>query len=267
MGFTVMSIASRLTVTMLVMLLPLSVLAAPTYSPDRVELTLAPGESASFSYNVSAEGAFAIAPYMWYEGHGLPGDWLGSLKAGWQWFTQTASRNITLTVPVDAAGGVYRGQLFGFVSGGAHGFQRGDGVTLMVTVGSSCRGGAECVAGTGNEIELWAPNHSLRSIELLGEIRLSNGCSILSASYSVDDEYGEYSGSGTLEITGDATGYRVSPLLEVSRRGNDRDGRHYIVTLSIETEAGVVTHTRSIIVVHDRRDKAEREAGSGKAAN
>jgi hypothetical protein len=131
-----------------------------------------------------------------------------------------------------------------------------------VTVGSSCAERASFVTGSDNEIELWAPNHALRSIELLGEIHLPAGCSILSANYSVDDEYGEYSGSGTLEIT--AAGYRATPLLEVSRRGNDRDGRQYTVTLSIETEADVATHSRTVTILHDQRNK---EGRSGKTAN
>ena len=265
MGFTFMSISNRLVVTVLILLLPATVLAAPTYSPNRVDLTLAQGESASFTYSVNAAGAAAIAPYMWYADHGLPGEWLGTLVAGWHWFTDSAGQQVSVTVPPDAASGEYRGQFFGFVSGGAHSFQRGDGVTLIVTVGSSCAERAGFVSGSDNEIELWAPNHALRSIELLGEVHLPVGCSILSASYTVDDEYGEHSGTGALEIT--AAGYRATPLLEVSRRGNDRDGRQYTVTFSIETEAGVTTHSRTVTILHDQRDKNGKETGGGKAAN
>ena len=248
---------------LLLLLLPMSLQAAPVYSPGEVEFTMKPGERRSFSYTMTADGAFAVAPYMWYEDEGLPSEWLGPIRAKWHWFASSASQTVTLEIPDNAASGTYRGRLLGFVSGGAHSFQRGDGVELTVTVGAECAG-AEFVDASDNDFELWAPNHSTRSVELFGELRLPVGCSIIAASYEVVDEYGEYGATGEIEITGDATGYRAAPLVEVSRRGNDRDGRHYTVTLSIETEAGIATHTRSIVVLHDRRDKADNRPVSGR---
>ena len=247
----------------LLLLLPLGLQAAPRYSPGEIELTMKPGERRSISYTITADGAAAIAPYMWYEDEGLPGEWLGPLKARWHWFTSSASQTVTIEIPADAVPGTYRGRLLGFVSGGAHSFQRGDGVELTVSLASDCAG-AEFVAGSDNDFELWAPNHALRSVELFGELRLASGCTVIEARYEVVDEYGEYSGSGELEITANGTGYRATPLVEVSRQGKDRDGRHYTVTLSIETEAGIATHTRSIVVLHDRRDKADDRPVNGK---
>ena len=251
-----MSKAIFLAGSILALALPLSAVAAPTYSPAEVDLNLSPGESASFSYTVSEDGANAIAPYVSYADGGLPIDWLGSIPTAWYWFTDSASTQVTVTVPADAEPGLYSGTLFGSSWGGAHGFDGGPGVALEIRVGSDCAGLTEFIAGSENDIELWAPNNTLRSIELLGEIRMQAGCSILAANYKVDDEYGEYSGSGVLEITGDDSGYRATPLLEVSRHGNDKDGRNYTVTLSIETEAGVATLTRSVVILHDQRDKA-----------
>jgi len=247
----------------LLLLLPMTLQAAPVYSPGEMEITLGPGERKSFSYTITADGAFAVAPYMWYEDEGLPNDWIGPLQAKWHWFASSASQTVTLDIPDDAEPGTYRGRLLGFVSGGAHSFQRGDGVKLTVTVGADCAG-AEFIDASDNDFELWAPNHSTRSVELFGDLHLPVGCSILAASYEVIDEYGEYSGSGELEIVADATGYRATPLVEVSRRGNDKDGREYTVILSVETEAGIATHTRSIVVLHDRRDKADDRPINGR---
>ena len=230
--------------------------AAPTYAPSTVELDVPAGGSASFTYRIDAPGAYAVAPYMWYHDQGLPSAWLGEVFAQWLWFVDSATQNVRVTVPPGTPAGSYRGKIEGFVMGGAHRFQRGEGVTVTVNVGSACGGLAEFDPASDNTFELWAPNHAMRGIELLGALRIPDGCSVLSAAWEVIDEYGQYSGSGELEITGDGSGYRAVPLLEVWREGRDKDGREYLVTLTVETEAGTATHTRTVTVLHDRRDKA-----------
>jgi hypothetical protein len=250
---------ARLLLMLLTGLLPAVVAAAPTYTPDRVELDLAPGGSTTFSYTIAAPGAFAVAPYMWYVEQTLPAAWLGQITAAWAWFATSADQEVTVSVPGDAAPGSYLGTLYGLVSGGAHSAERGAGVSVVVTVTGGCSEHAEFVAASENDFELWAPNRALRRVELRGGIRIPAGCTLLSAGWQVDDEYGQYSSQGELEIGDDGGSYRAAPLLEVWRDGRDRDGRSYTVTLTLETEAGRVTRTRTVVVRHDRRERADRQ--------
>ena len=253
-----MKTRARLLTTLIATVLPCSQALAGSYDPERIDLYLAPGEGTTVEYTYSDPSAFFVQPFVNMSGDADLQGWIGDIRAAMGSGDSTAS--MTINVPADAASGQYEIVLYGRAWGGAHA-PTDDGMTLAVTVAGACAGTADFVQGSENDIELWAPNRALHSIELLGEIEVPDGCTILTATYDVDDEYGVYSSSGELEITGDAEGYLATPLIEASRSGKDKDGRVYTVTLSIETEAGVATQTRRIVVLHDRRDKAEDKRG------
>jgi hypothetical protein len=79
-----------------------------------------------------------------------------------------------------------------------------------------------------------------------------SGMDATSAAYSVGDEYGEVQPKGA--ITLDAGGrYSFTVLRPASRRGNDSDGRRYIVTVSVKDLAGNNASSASVVTVpHDK---------------
>ncbi len=70
-----------------------------------------------------------------------------------------------------------------------------------------------------------------------------------SATYTLVDEYGIYTSSGTLSAT-----YSISLMLQASRLGQDKDGRSYTFTATATNGCGVsTTGTAVSIVPHDQR--------------
>ena len=101
---------------------------------------------------------------------------------------------------------------------------------------------------------LWPPNGTMRPVTISGTIGdTGSGVDPTSAAYSVGDEYGDVQPKGA--ITLEAGGrYSVTVLLPASRRGNDSDGRHYIVTVSAKDHAGNNASSASVVTVpHDKR--------------
>ena len=238
--------------------------AAGTYDPSRILVDVTPGESVQVSYTYSDPGAFFVLPYFTYSGDPVLGSWIGETYKGTSRGSGVA--NITIDVPDYAPAGTYSGRFHGMSFGGAHGSSNSSVSVHVTVVSSTCGGLAEFVSGSENEIDLWAPNNTVREVELTGDLSVPDGCSIVSATWDVVDEYGEYSSHGDMEITGDDDGYVAKPLIEVSRKGRDEDksGRTYTVTLNVETEDGVATQTRTLVIRHDRRDKAGDNPAGGR---
>jgi probable HAF family extracellular repeat protein len=85
---------------------------------------------------------------------------------------------------------------------------------------------------------LWPPNGKLVPVRVSGAITDgANGSGIQASMYQVLDEYGQIQPSGS--FTPDADGrYTFTVALQASRRGNDRDGRRYTITVSATDQAG-----------------------------
>jgi hypothetical protein len=64
-----------------------------------------------------------------------------------------------------------------------------------------------------------------------------SGVNANSAAYRVMDEYGQIQPSGRVTLGMDGQ-YTVTVALQASRRGNDPDGRHYIIVVSARDVAG-----------------------------
>jgi hypothetical protein len=57
-----------------------------------------------------------------------------------------------------------------------------------------------------------------------------------SAAYRVMDEYGQLQPQGPVTLVGGA--YAFTVVLQASRNGNDKDGRHYVIAVSAIDQAG-----------------------------
>ena len=70
-------------------------------------------------------------------------------------------------------------------------------------------------------------------------------------SWTVDDEYNELEPSGSITATNGAFSFQM--VLKRARRGNDKDGRHYTISVTATDKAGnQKLATPLIINVHDQ---------------
>jgi hypothetical protein len=99
------------------------------------------------------------------------------------------------------------------------------------------------------------PNGTMRPVTISGTISdTGSGVDPTSAAYSVRDEYGDVQPKGAITLDADGR-YAVTVLLPASRLGTDRDGRHYIVTVSVKDHAGNNASSASVVTVpHDKRN-------------
>jgi hypothetical protein len=99
------------------------------------------------------------------------------------------------------------------------------------------------------------PNGKLVTVTVSGMITDpepgASGVKAGSAAYVVMDEYGQTQPSGN--VTLDAGGsYAFTVALEASRRGNDRDGRHYTIAVSAQDNLGNSGFKSAVVTVPHR---------------
>jgi hypothetical protein len=104
---------------------------------------------------------------------------------------------------------------------------------------------------------LWPANHRAVEVSVSGSA-VDEGSGVAQAWLEVDDEYDEL--DGTHDITGDldADGnFEITLELMAWRRGNDRDGRQYTISLYAVDNAGNQAGPESVAVMvpHDQRSK------------
>lgn len=229
------------------------------FTPKEASLRLAAGESGRFTYNVTEteHGLFnSMAPLWDLADSSIDLSWLSAnVPIRGYMMDDEVDVEVTVTVPDDTPLGRYSGMIRGR-TGFAKGNVEVDGVMLVVDVVdvvARCDQPARFVADNTESLELWVPNRSLHGVELFGSLELGDGCTLIDARYEVVDEYGEHDATGTLTVDPVTGAWQATPMVEASRRGQDRDGRHYTVTLTVVTEAGESRLVRQIVVPHDQR--------------
>jgi hypothetical protein len=105
-----------------------------------------------------------------------------------------------------------------------------------------------------NPFTLWPPNGEMVPVTVSGEITdTGSGVNAGTAKYAVIDEYGELQPSGSIALDSGGS-YSFTILLEASRAGSDRDGRHYTITVSAKDNACNAGSASTVVTVpHDRR--------------
>jgi Bacterial Ig domain len=98
---------------------------------------------------------------------------------------------------------------------------------------------------------LWPPTGKLVPMTFTG--RAADDTSAIGVvSFHVQDEYGRIQPYGTVDVTNGRFSFTV--YLEASRRGQDRDGRQYLVTVTAHDLAGnQAKATTEAVVPHDHR--------------
>jgi hypothetical protein len=107
---------------------------------------------------------------------------------------------------------------------------------------------------SANPATLWPPDGSQVTITVSGRITDEPGdCGVSSASYQVMDEYGQIQPSGSVTLEADGS-YAFTVALQASHRGNDPDGRHYLIAVSAQDNAGNRGGASATVTVpHDQR--------------
>ena len=103
---------------------------------------------------------------------------------------------------------------------------------------------------------LWPPNGKLVPVTVSGTMSdAGSGLNAASATFTVVDEYGVVQPSGSVTVAPDGS-YSFSVPLESSRKGTDKDGRTYTITVSVADNNGNVgTATTTVTVAHDQGKK------------
>jgi hypothetical protein len=124
---------------------------------------------------------------------------------------------------------------------------------LAVTVTSKCLGAPTPAIASTEPTEFKAPNGRLADVSVAGSIVVPPGCSLARAWYTLTDEYGVFGETGELLASADG-GFSLTTPVQVSRRGDDRDGRAYQFTVYAADEAGTGASAPATVVVrHDQR--------------
>lgn len=229
-----------------------------TYDPASINLSAPAGSVQTMPLKVTLHNAGWSVHYLWFVDK-VTGNLPLTVSSSRQMtflgsWSPSASTMLTLTVAPGTPPGTYTGNIFSKAMS-SHGYaDAGTGVLVELIVPSACNGVPSFTINSFGPDYLWPPNHSMVEVTVTGQAVLPQGCNILSAGYSIDDEYGIYTGMGSLTI--DQNGYFVKSIpVEAWRTGQDKDGRHYTITLFAEDEAGVGTHVLHVLVPHDMRNK------------
>jgi hypothetical protein len=101
---------------------------------------------------------------------------------------------------------------------------------------------------------LWPPDGAIVNITVSGQV-FDAGSGAAGIAWSVLDEYGTHQPTGTATVTNGPYSFQV-PLVR-DRRGNDKDGRHYTIRLTVYDAAGnaLVLLNPPVVNVHDQSEK------------
>ena len=239
------------------------------YSPSTASVTVAAGSSSEIMVEVSIatcnSSIYIFEPVDSIDGN-LPLEWVSVFPPSAFMLCDGSgilSALLTITVPDNARGGDYSGYLFSRAMGPHGSVDPGGGVNITVTVTvhaapSGCGSAPEVQVDSIEPAYLWPPNGRMEPVAITGKIILPDGCTISEAGYSIDDEYGFLTGEGTITL-GPDNSFSASVPLEVSRKGADKDGRSYTITLYAADEAGIGQSQSMELVVHDQRNKVKRK--------
>jgi glycosidase len=126
-------------------------------------------------------------------------------------------------------------------------------ISALVTAAVNIDLTAPTVSVTANPSSLWPPNGKMVSVTISGAITDGlSGVDPSTAAFNVVDEYGQIQPSGPVSL-GSGGSYSFTISLQASRNGNDKDGRHYTITVSAKDLAGNVGSAATIVTVpHDQ---------------
>jgi len=108
------------------------------------------------------------------------------------------------------------------------------------------------IAVTAQPADVWSPGGKPVSVAISGTVTDASGVNPEGAAYAILDEYGAPGTPHPLSLGSDGR-FAFSVTLEAGRRGSDRDGRHYAITVSAQDGSGNPgVGATAVTVLHDR---------------
>jgi hypothetical protein len=119
---------------------------------------------------------------------------------------------------------------------------------------------APSVTASVNPAQLWPPNGKLVAVTVSGKVKDAlSGPDLKSAAYSVADSYGKLQPTGPVTLAKDGS-YSFTTKLEASRKGEDKQGRRYTVTLRAADLAGNSgTASTAVTVPHEQAKQTKKK--------
>jgi len=225
-----------------------------SYKDDSVTLDLLAGESATTDVTVSSANQTTGLIYFNMAGSvesgNLPAGWVKSAVARMMSTTREATVTLSVNVPADAQEGTYFGTVKPSIMMSRETVDVGKGVYVVVEVKPSCQGNPT-LNGTISPAEISMRNHKLVDISVTGQVTVPEGCVLSGVTYSLEDEYGEYNSNGPVTVGADGS-FSISAAVEASRRGEDKDGRVYTISVKAIDKMGNTAGEGYIVTVaHD----------------
>lgn len=246
-------------VVLIAVLMPFSAYGVSlSYAPESTSITVGAGTEAIAPMSVTLLDAFSGTYYLWFTNSvtgTLPSDWVvpSPSTAFISVWSPTKSTTLAIKVPEDAAPGKYSGYIYSKAMK-SHSFaDPGRGMYMEVTVPAKCTGVPEFEITSFGPETIWPPNRNTETVSVSGKVIVPDGCTLIELGYSVDDEYGTYTSTGALTSYGGS--FNLYIPVEAWRKGQDRDGRHYTITIYAEDEAGIGnSDLLEAVVPHDQRE-------------
>jgi hypothetical protein len=237
-----------------------SVAETLSYEPDSIYVSVAAGGNADVPLTVSIGGLTGFSTYyLWFidsVAGDVPIEWLSVSRstAFLSRWSPSSTTSLTISVPEGAEPGIYQGYLFPKAMKSHQYADPGAGIYIEVEVPSICSGEPEVIVTSLSPSVLWPPNHSMVEVSASGIVLVPSGCTLYELGYSVVDEYGEYSGIGAVELDASSSTFTTTIPVEASRTGQDKDGRHYTITIFATDDLGVSeSEPLDVVVPHDMR--------------
>ena len=229
------------------------------FSPGYVSMSVAPGTSSSQTITVSLVGAASgdNVTINGFDIYKIPAGWV-SIPGQVNLTSLTTSTNITINanIPKNASEGTYRGLLYPSKLWAVGQISIKSGIIVSLTVSAAKCTVAPSFSGVSADTSsIEVPNNKTYNVGISGKVVNPDGCTLKGAWYTLVDEYGEL--GGTVKISPAADGSFSSSIpVQASRKGTDKDGRLYTITLGAENEAGAGSSSSfGVTVSHDQGKK------------
>ena len=231
------------------------------YIPNGITIDAEPGEAVIVPVSVSLSAttlpnyyaSFGLVP----NGGTLDQSWISRTYVSLNSWYRTRQVFLRVSPPVDAAAGSYSVVLSPTWLRSNESITP-DELTLYINVNSdqvSCSHLPEFSAISSSEEKIPGRNNKPVTIELSGSVTLQDNCQLESFYYALVDEYGELNIEEDITVATDGT-FNTPVTMIASRKGSDKDGRHYKIKFFAENQAGTGESAETVFVVeHDQRKK------------
>lgn len=244
--------------TMILMLVATSAYAASlSHSPNYRYIAIPAGSQATVPVTVTINDVTSGTYYLWFvdsvDGN-LPLEWIIPAKKNTflNRFWNSDSTTLTIKVPPGTKKGKYSSYVYSKAMQSHEYADPGNGILIEVIVPASCSGTPDVVIYSTSPKVIWPPDHSMEEVTITGTISMSPGCALLEVGYSIEDEYGVYTGVGGFSVN-ERGEFTVQIPVEAWRNGQDKDGRVYNITLFARNGVGIGTsEVFEAIVPHDK---------------